>query len=736
MASRRGGFFTFCRTAAGDARLRCGVLAALLVLTVGLLGYVLLSGRQSEGTQEAFSNVITIAVALLMPVTCSWAAVRAHGRTRLAWWLMAAAGASWLLGESVWLLETYLWFSETVPALSDLYYLMALLPAAGALIVFPPPPRPGGERVRTVLTALVVIGSVLFVSRTLVLSLVLPTATGSVLARAVYIAYPTADVVLASLALIVLVRVGSRARLHFLLLAAGFLVYSVSDTVYVREAALDSYASGSLIDLGWVAGYALFALAPLVPEASLDAAESRTTAQTGPFDWSSLAVYVPLLVAVVVAAMAPSPRPDRFLIATGLLTLVLFAFRQALLAGDDRRLRAHLQQQLRQLEVGSTELRQLALQNERVVQSVVDGVVGVDAQGRVTFVNPRAVAMLGRSEADLVGSPESLLFADLAPEATAEQDAPGPRGSDVSKALVTGTVVASARARFRRGDGSSFPVELAVGPIREANEILGAVVVFRDVSARLAVEKMKNEFVSVVSHELRTPLTSIRGSLGLLAAGKGGELSSQGSRMVTIALESSERLTRLIEDMLDLERMESGSLTMVPIICEIRPLVNTALNEVDAMGRRYGVTVDAGDVDGVVRGDPDRIVQTLTNLLGNSIKFSPRGGTVRVSAGQRGPLVEFAIIDRGRGIPADRVERIFERFEQVDSSDSRERGGTGLGLSISRDIIELHGGSIWVESELGHGSTFRFTLPGTMRRPVVKDAADPQPQPTLDRAVT
>jgi PAS domain S-box-containing protein len=363
------------------------------------------------------------------------------------------------------------------------------------------------------------------------------------------------------------------------------------------------------------------------------------------------------------------------------------------------------------------------------VQSVVDGVFGVDAAGLITFVNPRAVAMLGRPSADLLGSRESLIFADLA---ESHDSAVGVQESDVLRALASGTAVSSARARFTRGDGSVFPVELAVGPIREGEVITGAVVVFRDVSGRVAVEKMKNEFVSVVSHELRTPLTSIRGSLGLLAGGLGGDLSPKGARMVSIALESSERLSRLIADMLDIERMESGSLTMAFAPCGIQSLVNSALNEVDAMARQYGVRISAQNSDGIVNVDADRIVQTLTNVLGNSIKFSPRGDVVTVSIAQRGPMVEFAVADHGRGIPADRVQRIFERFEQVDSSDSRERGGTGLGLSISRDIVELHGGSIWAESVLGEGSTFRFTLPGTVMPPVKVEAARGEYPATLN----
>ncbi len=735
MSSRRGGFESFSRWLNGRASLRFPLGVAFFTLVVGSLAVVLLVPGFSVGSEELFSNVVTVVVAAAVPVTSGWAAVRARGRTRAAWWLMAAAGASWLVGELLWLLEAYVLLLESVPAPSDAFYLLALLPAAAALVLFPAPVAAGPERNRMLLAAVVVAGAVLFVSRALAFSVILPAASGSWLAQTVFVAYPTADVVLASLALIVLVRSGSRARLHFVLLTIGFLCYSIADTLYVRAAAMDDYAAGSLLDLGWVVGYALFALAPLVPYASWDVLERPRTTETRVFEWSSLALYLPLLAAVVVAAASPSPVPDPVLIVTGLVTLLTFAAHQALLAGDHTRLRTALESQVGQLKIGRAELRQLASQNERIVQSVVDGVLGVDAEGLITFVNPQAVAMLGRSATDLLRSPEALLLADLPRSSSGADGVEERQPSDVARALVSGTVVSSARARFVTGAGAILPVELAVGPILEDGQITGAVVVFRDVSARLAVEKMKDEFVSVVSHELRTPLTSIRGSLGLLAGGMGGELSPQGDRMVKVALDSSERLTRLISDMLDLERMESGSLTMVPVVCEVRSLVNTALNEVDAMARQYGVRISAEGIDGIVRGDADRIVQTLTNVLGNSVKFSPRGGTVTVSTSQRGEMVEFAIADHGRGIPADRLDRIFERFEQVDSSDSRVRGGTGLGLPISRDIITLHGGSIWVESELGEGSVFRFTLPGTVRQPRPGQLTDEELQQPVEGVV-
>ena len=146
-------------------------------------------------------------------------------------------------------------------------------------------------------------------------------------------------------------------------------------------------------------------------------------------------------------------------------------------------------------------------------------------------------------------------------------------------------------------------------------------------------------------------------------------------------------------------------------VCEAVDLVATAVEDVRALASEREVTIEHDSVSGSVRADPDRVVQTLTNLLGNAIKFSPVGGTIAVSAHPDASMVEFAVKDRGRGVPTDKLERIFERFEQVDSSDSRELGGTGLGLTISRDIVRLHGGRIWAVSELGHGSTFCFTLP-------------------------
>ncbi|MCW2791730.1 MAG: Two-component hybrid sensor and histidine kinase regulator, partial [Nocardioides sp.] len=253
----------------------------------------------------------------------------------------------------------------------------------------------------------------------------------------------------------------------------------------------------------------------------------------------------------------------------------------------------------------------------------------------------------------------------------------------------------------------------------------GAVVVFRDVTQRREVDRMKNEFLSVVSHELRTPLTSIRGSLGLLAAGTLGELTPRADSMVTIALQSSERLTRLINDLLDMERIESGTRPMEVTALDASYLCAAAAKQIDGLATSVGVKVALGTCEGRVLADEDRIMQTLTNLLGNAIKYSDAGGVVTMDAAERDGMVVFRVLDQGRGIPADKLESIFERFEQVDSCDARQKGGTGLGLAISRSIVERHGGRIWAESEVGSGTTVLFTLPSARRgsAAAVADAA-------------
>jgi signal transduction histidine kinase len=283
--------------------------------------------------------------------------------------------------------------------------------------------------------------------------------------------------------------------------------------------------------------------------------------------------------------------------------------------------------------------------------------------------------------------------------------------------------------------------------------VIGTLSIGEDITERQVIERMKDEFISVVSHELRTPLTSIHGALNLLSSGLVNTQSDKGRRVIEIAAESAERLVRLVNDILELERLESGKISLSKQTCNAAELIEKATDMMQVMGSRAGISLSVSSQAIQLTVDPDRIIQVLTNLIGNAIKFSARESTVWLSVelgsgdwglgagnsvseretiqGERenscfpiaqspspqspipNPTVLFTVKDQGRGIPTDKIESIFERFHQVDASDSRKKGGTGLGLAICRSIVQQHGGRIWVESTLGEGSTFYFTLPVT-----------------------
>lgn len=238
------------------------------------------------------------------------------------------------------------------------------------------------------------------------------------------------------------------------------------------------------------------------------------------------------------------------------------------------------------------------------------------------------------------------------------------------------------------------------------------LIVVRDVTESKQLERLKAEFISIVSHELRTPLTSMQVALSLLDNQLVDPASVDGQNMIHVATEGVDRLVRLVNDILDLERLESGKLRIKPQQCVLSDLVDAAIDQMQDLANRSNVFIQKAIAPLSIHADPDRLVQVLTNLLSNAIRFSPPNSAIEILAQPASPaLVQVSIQDQGRGIPPHQLERIFERFQQVDASDAREKSGTGLGLSICRNIIRQHGGDIWAESTLGQGSTFYFTLP-------------------------
>lgn len=242
----------------------------------------------------------------------------------------------------------------------------------------------------------------------------------------------------------------------------------------------------------------------------------------------------------------------------------------------------------------------------------------------------------------------------------------------------------------------------------------GIVVIGRDITEQQKLQRMKNEFIATVSHELRTPLTSIKGALGLLAAGVTGKLNDKAQALLQIASKNTERLLMLINDILDMEKIESGRMQYNLTPVEILSTLKQCIEAIKPYAEQYGVTVSLvanKDATLFVNADKDRLMQVTSNLLSNAIKFSPQDATVEVTVVDLGDKVRVNVVDHGQGVPEDFKTKIFEKFAQADASDSRQKGGTGLGLSISKALIEHMGGSIGYDSKPGVKTTFFYIIP-------------------------
>ena len=357
-------------------------------------------------------------------------------------------------------------------------------------------------------------------------------------------------------------------------------------------------------------------------------------------------------------------------------------------------------------------------QQEILLNSVADGICGLDCNGLVSFANPAAVSMLGAAAGGLNGRPVHELLHGSAPEGSQ-------CGDDCELLRATGRLqlmATSGEDTLYRMDGSPFRVDYALTPILDHGRLTGSVLSFRDISQRYALDRLKDEFISTVSHELRTPLTAIRGALGLLSHSSMAQLNDKGSNLLRIALANSERLLRLINDILDLERMESGRDRLTFRRVQLAQIVRQAIDCMAPVAEAAGVQLIHDASPAEIAADPDRLLQVLTNLLSNAVKFSPRNSTVSVLTRPDPNGVTLSVVDPGRGIPADKLEAVFGRFQQVDASDSRQKGGTGLGLAICRTIVLQHSGRIWAERNPVRGTSFRVFLP---YKPVPIGTEDP-----------
>jgi len=375
------------------------------------------------------------------------------------------------------------------------------------------------------------------------------------------------------------------------------------------------------------------------------------------------------------------------------------------LAQDHRLLNQRLERQLVELEEARRQVeasgRKLALFAERAPIAVLE----LQPDGTVAEVNHAAEILFGYAAAELVGGPvKKLVLAEFHDEFERIWQ----------QLLSSRESIAGLKIRNPRRDGIELTCEWTVTPlVNFQKDVIAVIAQGRDVTAQLEAERMKKEFTSTLSHELRTPLTSIIGSLQLINGGVMGDVDKEVGELTMVAERNGQRLLDLINDILDIEKIESGKVTLTPEVMRVDELVRESLVLNKAFGERFKVRFEShGDIaERQVHADRKRLLQVMTNLLSNAAKFSPEGGIVEISTEDAGPNVRIAVHDRGSGIPEAFRSRIFGRFTQADSTATRQKGGSGLGLAICKRLVELMRGRIGFDDRPGGGTTFWFELP-------------------------
>lgn len=364
----------------------------------------------------------------------------------------------------------------------------------------------------------------------------------------------------------------------------------------------------------------------------------------------------------------------------------------------------------------SVRARQAIRENEArmrgILEASVDAMVTAGATGLIESFNPAAVLMFGYTEAEALGCPVSLLISpkyhDVLNPVFDDSVQSNGEGFEGGFGILGETVEMDAM----RSDGYEFPADISISRVKLEKGYIFSLNI-RDTTERRKVERMKNEFISTVNHELRTPLTSIHASLGLVMGGAAGEISEQANKLISMAFRNSKQLNNLINDILDIEKIEAGALEYHLLPVDLGAVVAESVESSQSFAKVSNVSIRIVDNEPgiVVQGERGRLGQVVMNLLSNAIKFTRDGTEVVVGISVENTMAKLCVKDHGPGIPKDFEDRIFQKFAQADSSDSRRKGGTGLGLSIAKAIVEKHGGKIGFESTAGNGTTFCVNIP-------------------------
>ena len=680
--------------------------AAALVISVLFAGWT--AGHWiSDSATVSIDDIGEAVAAFVAAASCGFASARTSGRTRVAWGLFALSALSWAVGEVVWsVYEVGMGVEVPFPSLADAGFLVAIPFAVAGVLAFTSAPSRLATRGETVLAGSIVALSLLFVAWAAGLSNVYATSTQSLATQVIALAYPVGDIIIAT-TLVVALRRARRADVgRMLLLIGGLACNALADSAFAYMTANGTYGVlGSALDTGWVVGYLLIALAPLWP-----ARPTGTEAPEGPIElWQLGLPWVAVLAAAVtvirMGALGQTLDPFASALAGGIG--VLLVANQVLTHRDS----LDLLDQSRRMEA------QLARRNnllDQIVSHAPLGIARVGTDMKIIDVNPRMAALLRIEPQKMVGT----AVADYLRQDEFE------RVFEVFQPLWRGAVdTVESDSRAIRADHSEVWLHWSATGVRNASgRIDYFIAMYEDndaehaaneaAAAHLAglerLNRLKSEFVSLVSHEFRTALVGISGFSEMI---RDEDVSLDEAKVYAGDInKDAERLNRMINDMLDLDRIEAGRLTLHHQTVDMNNLVEDAVDRARASSARHTFTCNLAVEKPVVQADPDRIAQVLSNLLSNAIKYSPDGGDIAVTSLARDGVVEVSVHDHGVGIAPEFVDRLFSRYERYEKSASKIIG-TGLGLAISRQIVEMHGGKIWVESKQGDGSDFRFTIP-------------------------
>jgi len=683
----------------------CALTFTVIAGVIAFVGFRL----AGPGVGGWFDEIAQGVAAFAAGGSCLLLSRRTAGKVRTAWGLIGMSTlVTALVGVAVFVIGTWVSPGIRFPSVADGFYLAGQLVALAGIMSFPSSPARASSRTRLAIDGLVIAISLLYVSWAFGLGNLYASAHVQVLGATVALAYPVTDIVSITVFLLVIRRANRVKYGRLGLLLAGLVFKLVADTGYALTFAftgLEQNVAGP--DIAWITGFALIALAAWTPAGSSTSAPVETPSTL----WRMVMPWLGL-VAVVASSVTliAMHRPiDPFVIYPGVALVGLLMFSQ-LVSYRETLTFLHLSKNAE----GALQVRTNLL--NQVILHAPLGVARVGLDNRIIDANPRLGELLHASTAVLVGAQVS--------EFVIREDA-ADAIEDRYRALMRGELdMVEEEGSVRRSDGTAAWLHWTTTAVRRADgRVEYFLTMIEDMSARHDAEetamenlaglerlnKLKSEFVSMVSHEFRTALVGIQGFSELI---RDDELEIPDIKGLAGDINNdAQRLNRMIGEMLDLDRMEAGKIRL-----ELKPLNLNALLE-DAV-ERARVSTETHQVDGdldlalpVVTGDNDRIVQVVSNLLSNAVKYSPQGGRIRLTSRFEGDAVHISVSDEGPGIPNEFLGRVFGRYERFESNHASKVTGTGLGLAISRQIVELHGGRIWVESEVGKGSTFHFTIP-------------------------